>query len=90
MIRPPKTAFLESKHRSELEKIVQLEAFQAACDYALLVLCHELPDAVDPSRGWDMFSQISGAKKVLSILRTLHLQEKEGAKLKHPTLNYKA
>jgi len=89
MIRSPREAFRDSQHRLAHEKITGTESFQVACEYALLTLLQELPDASNPSAGWDSHSQMVGARRVIDILRTLHQPEKQIEKIKPPTLNYK-
>lgn len=89
MIITPKQAFIDSPHRKDHEVTAQKQSFQAACDYALLVLLQSQPEATDPSKGWDSHSQMIGARKVLNILKTLHLPEAESKPVKQPTLNYK-
>jgi hypothetical protein len=88
MIITPKQAFIESKHRKEHEDTTQKQSFQVACDYALLVLIQDQPEAIDPSKGWDSHSQLVGARKVLNILKTLHLPEAESKPVKQPKLKY--
>lgn len=88
MIRSPKDQFVNSPHRLPFEKIVDTEYFQAACDYALLILSDQLPDASDPAKGWDSWSQLSGAKRLLSILKTIHEPIKEHRESRLPSLNY--
>jgi len=88
MIISPRQRFCESAHRSSHEKLVITEAFQIACEYALLTLVSELPEASDPSRGWDSHSQLTGARRVLDILKTLHKLPEKPKGLKSPTLKY--
>lgn len=89
MINTPKQSFIDSPHRKDHEATTQKPSFQAACDYALLVLLQSQPDAADPSKGWDSHSQMIGARKVLDILKTLHQVEAESKPVKQPALNYK-
>lgn len=89
MTRTPKRAFIEGPHRKNHAEIAVLESFQVACEYALLVLIHEQPEAIDPSKGWDSHSQLVGARRVLEILKTLHHEEEASKPEKPKTLNYK-
>jgi hypothetical protein len=88
MTRSARTAFCESQHRVGHEKITMTESFQAACDYSLLALLEEMPEAADPSKGWDSHSQMIGARRVLDILKTIHQPIKPPKPLKPETLNY--
>lgn len=66
-----------------------MDSFQVACEYALLALLQEQPEAIDPSKGWDSHSQLVGARRVLEILKTLHQPEEASKPEKQKTLNYK-
>ena len=86
-IRTAHTAFLESPHRVGFEKISETRDFDAACEYALLCLVEELPSAdIDPNKNWALFSQVTGAKRLLQILRTLHLKEEPVKRMQLPQL----
>lgn len=89
MIRPPRQTFRESPHCDIHKKLVLTEAFQVACDYALLALLQDMPESKDPSQGWDNHSQMVGARRVIDILKTLHQSPEETKGVKPPTLNYK-
>lgn len=89
MTRTPKQAFIESQHKVEHAKTTEKESFQVACEYSLLSLLQEQPEAIDPSKGWDSHSQIVGARRVLEILKSIHLPEEASKPVKPPTLNYK-
>jgi hypothetical protein len=61
--------------------------FDTACEYALLAFLEEAPDATgDPNMLWATHSQTVGARRVLQILRTLHLPEETKKPLRTPTL----
>lgn len=64
-------------------------AFEPACNAALLGLIESLPaNAADPSRAWDCYLQIVGARAVLHKLSELHLPEEEAKREHWPTLKY--
>jgi hypothetical protein len=90
MTRTPRQAFIESPHKIEHAKTVNLESFHVACEYSLLALLQEQPEATDPSKGWDSHSQMIGARRVLEILKSLHQVEEVQKPVKPPTLNYRA
>lgn len=76
-MRTPKEAFLTSGHSSEFSKLIAHEAFEAACNYALMQLQFEMPPTnlpgvpTDPYIAIDANSQMFGAKRVLAILQSL-------------------
>jgi hypothetical protein len=82
--------FLTSPHRAEFEKIATSAAFESACDYALLALESEMPSSLaDPSKSWDYGCHMIGARRVLAILKELHVAPEPAPALKAKTLNYK-
>jgi hypothetical protein len=84
MTRTAKESFINSPWKESHSKIVQTEDFLRSCDYALLQLMEEQPDAMDPAKGWDSHSQLTGAKRVLDILKTLSTPEKKPEAMKQP------
>ena len=46
------------------------------------------PGAADPSKAWDAYLQILGARKVLDLLGRLHEPDEALKPEKWPTLNY--
>ena len=86
----PKDKFIASGHRAAMEQIAQTPAFDSACDFALLQLHHQLPDATDVSKGWDAHSQMTGGRKALEILKNLHKANQERKPAAQPRLNPQA
>lgn len=74
----PKERFLVSGHAVNFGKLVAAEAFDTACDYALLQLRSEMPVNCqpgllpDPLLGFDANAQMVGASRVLEILKHIH------------------
>lgn len=65
------------------------EAFEPACHAALMELVESLPPgAADPSKAWDSYLQIVGARKVLDLLGRLHEPDATPKPEQWPTLNY--
>ena len=73
-----KEIFLKGPHREAHEKWCATNAADAARDAALLLFVQEQPATRTLDQGWDCHSQILGAKRVLEILFTLHLQPELG------------
>lgn len=83
--------FIESSVIADFQKIVATKAMDAACDYALLALEEEMPSTLaDPTKAWDYGAQMIGARRVLSILKNLHLPQQQPEGLKPRKLNYGA
>lgn len=86
-MRTAREAFLKGPHRSDFEKIAGTNAFDVACEYALLAMLEELPDcAGNPNENWAMHSETIGAQKVIKLLRSLHLQPEEPKSVPFPNL----
>lgn len=85
-MRTPRQKFFESTFRKGFEEIANRPEFEEAVLAALLELQMELPEPVDPSRGWDQASRLAGARRFVQILSSIHLKEEEKAKMKLPTL----
>ncbi len=91
MIKSPRQKFLASKVRGEWEKITETQAFEQACDYALLQLQEYMPySSSNPNVPAECHHQICGAMHLIKILKTIHEQEKEITEEKRPSLNYQA
>lgn len=96
MIRTPKESFLTSGHSSAFSKLVASEAFEPACQYALLQLQYEMPPTAvpgmptDPYHGIDANSQMYGARRVLTILASLSEPIKPPIQPKRESLHYDA
>ena len=84
----PKERFLETPFVKPHLDLVVSTGFLVAVDYALLELVYSMPPATDPSKGWDSYSQISGAKRFIEILRTIAEPQRAAEKQFVPSLNY--
>lgn len=95
-MRSPKEAFLTSGHAATFQKIVGSEAFEPACQYALLQLQYEMPPTTVPGTPTDVYyaidanSQMFGARRVLAILASLPEPIKPPIQPKRESLNYDA
>lgn len=93
-MRSPKESFLLTGKAKAFESIVASDAFETACDYALLQLQSEMPtnflpgQPVDPYIGLDVNARLHGATRLIEILRTLHLSPNSKTSPKPKTLNY--
>lgn len=86
-MRTAREAFFNGAHRANLEKITGTESFEVACEYALLAFYEEMPDASgDASQLWATHAQAVGAKRVLELLRSLHLRVEPPKQFRTPTL----
>lgn len=94
MPRTPKESFLLTGKAKAFEAIVASEAFETACDYALLQLQAEMPYnthpslPTDPLVGIDANARMHGAMRVIEILKTLHEPVKQPESPKKPSLHY--
>lgn len=87
MPRSAREAFLTSPHKINFEKFAASDAFDTACEYALLAFVEDLPEATgDPNLQWAIHSQTMGARRVLDILRGLHLKQEAPRPARTPTL----
>ena len=84
MTRTPRQSFLLTGQVKAFQSIVASEAFEVACDYALLELSSEINDPMNPTG----LAQIIGARKVLEILKTLHEPVTTPKPFKRPTPHY--
>lgn len=90
----PKERFQTSGHSGAFSKLVASEAFDPACDYALLQLLSEMaPNTrpgtpTDPLVGLDSSAQMIGAARVLEILKHLPEPIKPPVTPKKDTLHY--
>jgi hypothetical protein len=89
----PKQRFQQSGHSAAFGKLVASEAFDPACDYALLELLSEMPAnrqpgaATDGLVGFDTSAQMQGAIRVLDILKRISEPEKNNP-VRRETLHY--
>ena len=93
MIRSPKEIFQSSPHIVAWSDFVnkQPAAFESGCHTAMQELLNDLPvDSPDPSRSWDKYNQLAGARKLVEILSRLHEPNKPPSRLKPDELNYNA
>ena len=72
-----KERFQAGPHKDPHRKWASSEVGEIATETALLTMIDNLPLSMSPSESWDNHSQIVGARKVLSILRELHIPEKQ-------------
>ena len=87
MTRAASQAFIMSGHAPAFEKMAETIAFDTATEYALLSFIEELPTvSPDPNTQWSMMSQIIGARRVLVILKEMHLKKEAVAPTKPATL----
>ena len=78
-----KDTFISSEHRLKWEEVSQSPYFQAACDYALLTMVEQQDgDGLNPSQSWDAHSQLVGARRLVAILKNLHVKRREPEPLK--------
>lgn len=95
-LRSPKESFLTSGHAATFQKIVGSEAFEPACQHALLQLQYEMPpttvigSVTDPYYAIDANSQMYGARRVLDILLSLSEPMKPQTQQKRESLHYDA
>lgn len=93
-MRTPKESFLLTGKAAEFLKIVGSEAFEVACDYALLELQSRMPPnttpnlPTDPYVGLDANAQMWGARRLIEVLKTLPEPIKEPTPPKRDTLHY--
>lgn len=85
-MRTPRQKFFESTSRKGFEEIANKPEFEEAVLAALLELQMELPEPVDPSRGWDQASRLYGARRFVQILSSIHLKEEPPARMKLQSL----
>lgn len=94
-MRTPRESFLLSGKAGDFKKVAATEAFEVACDYALLqlqsdMLPNRLPGLpIDPCAGLDANAQMQGAARVLDILKTIAEPSKPPEALKRESLHYK-
>jgi hypothetical protein len=88
-MRTAKQLFVASPAFADFQKLLASPSFEPACLAALLTLVETLPaSAADPSRAWDAYLQILGARRVLEILSTLHTPDEAPHAPPRPTLHY--
>jgi hypothetical protein len=93
-MKTPRESFQVSGKAAEFRRCVGNEAFEPACEYALLQLATEMPHnchpslPTDPYVGLDANAQMHGARRVLEILQTIADPIKPPTDEKRNTLNY--
>jgi hypothetical protein len=76
-MKSPRESFQTSGKAAEFRRCAGNEAFEPACEYALLQLVSEMQPnrqpslPIDPYAGLDANAQIHGARRVLEILQTI-------------------
>jgi len=90
-MRTSKELFQASQAFNDFKDILTNRAFEPACSAALLGLIESMPaHSADPSKAWDAYLQIVGARRVLGILSELHVKDELPRPTVFPTLNYAA
>ena len=90
-MRTSKELFQSSHAFNNFKDILTNRAFEPACSAALLGLIESLPaHSADPSKAWDAYLQIVGARRVLQIFSELHVKDEPRKTLKPNELNYAA
>jgi len=90
--RTPKESFQLTGKSADFAKLRATEAFETACDYALLELQWWMPPnttpslPTDPYVGIDANAQMFGAKRVIEILKSLSEPVKQPEPSKRPSL----
>ena len=93
-MRTPRESFLLTGKADEFKKIAASDAFEPACNHALLQLLSEMPSntmpslPTDPYVGLDANAQMVGARRVLEILKTISEPVQPPTTKKRETLNY--
>ena len=94
-MKTPRESFQVSGKSDAWKKVVSsVPEFETACDYALLQLRSEMSPNILPGGptdvmlGFDANAQMTGAARVLEILRTIHEPIKPPITPKRDTLNY--
>lgn len=91
-MRTPKESFRLSGHAAAFKNIAGTEAFEVACDYALMELQQQMPPnctpglPTDPYIGIDANAQMWGAKRVIDLLKNLSEPTKEPDQPKRKTI----
>ena len=76
-MRTPRESFLLTGKATDWKKLVASDAFDPACNYALLQLLYEMTPnrlpglPIDPYAGIVENAKLEGAARVLDILRTI-------------------
>lgn len=83
-----KARFIASPFRKDFEAISKTEAFQVACEYALLAMVDDLSRGTNLNESWDNNSRLVGARDFVDILKTLHQPKQERAPLRGEELGY--
>lgn len=93
-MRTPHESFLLSGNGPAFKDMCSKACFEVACDYALLQLVHEMApntrpgSPTDPYVGLDANAQITGARRLVAILFSLHEPVKPQSPIKREGLNY--
>jgi hypothetical protein len=88
-MRTAKELFRASPHFAGFQKLLTDPAFEPAVKAALTAYVESLPaGALDPSRSWDSWLRVTGAREVLDVLSTLHTPDEAPHAPSRPTLHY--
>jgi len=86
-LRTAREAFLVHPDKAQFATLADNKAFDAAAEYALLAYIEELPNTdSDPNGAWTQHAKVMGARRVLEILRVLHIPVEPPPRFKPPTL----
>lgn len=90
-MRTAKTLFQSSPAYKDFQAILTNPAFEPACHAAIASLVENLPgSATEPTKAWDSYLKILGAREVLEIFSRLHEPDKEPKQTPWPALKYEA
>lgn len=91
MLRSPREIFVTSSHKSAFKTLVQTDAFEAASQAALSLLVQEVAvPGVSPNQAADGYNQITGAKRYLELLCSIHEPEPQPKETPHHGLDDRA
>ena len=90
MTLKPKDEFLLTPDAKLLADLVEAKWFQRCCFAALAQMQIEMGNAESLAKGWDSFSQLCGARRVLNTLLSLPDPKEKPKPTSTSELNYRA
>lgn len=88
-MRTAKQTFRDSAAFKDYQAIVASPAFEPACSAALADYIESLPkETSEPSKSWDCYLKILGARAVLDTLSRLHESDSAAPPTKPAVLKY--
>lgn len=88
-MRTAKQLFQASPLFAGFQKLLADPSFEPAVKVALTAYVESLPGgAPDPSRAWDSWLRVTGAREVLELLANLHTPDEAPHAPPRPTLHY--